>query len=555
MHLSYLKNILPHQESLLPLTCLAWAPNGSRLAVSIVDNSVLLFDGDGSRRDRFSSKPVDPRYGKSSYVITALTFSPDSVKLAVGQSDNILFVYKLGQDWSSKKVICNKFLNQSSVTCCLWPSDQKIIVGLNDGRVRVANVKSNKSSTFYNGKVAVISLKTVFSAHADGTVMKISLEKICTHTCCPQVLLCSRSTVVAAGSDKRVLVYGYDGQVQQQYDFSVDEEEREFSAGAICPIGQSTFVIGSYDRIRVFERDTRKKAWNDVKTIAIKNFYAVTSLAWAFDGTCIAASVSGGVDLFRCNLQTSVISANFESTFIGPSQVLLRNVHNEANFIIRSTLGLEIKIFKLMAKESYVMAQTDRSLILFELETGKSSEVAWKSAGNERFYFDFANACLVYNAGEMSVIEYGRNDILISVTTQRFNPHLVSQVVEFNHESKIDWLELNETGKFLLFRDRKMDVHLYDVKTDQKHLLQHRCGFVQVSELILYFSGFPAVTLWLSSPGSIFTSGITFKCENLFRAGGKTNVVVKDVSGELNYTLDENLIEYATAMEDGDFFR
>lgn len=35
--------------------------------------------------------------GSKVYIVTALIFSPDSTRLAVGQSDDIIFVYKLGQ--------------------------------------------------------------------------------------------------------------------------------------------------------------------------------------------------------------------------------------------------------------------------------------------------------------------------------------------------------------------------------------------------------------------------------------------------------------------------
>ena len=37
--------------------------------------------------------------GKKCYQVTALAFSPDSTKIAVGQSDNIIFVYKIGENW------------------------------------------------------------------------------------------------------------------------------------------------------------------------------------------------------------------------------------------------------------------------------------------------------------------------------------------------------------------------------------------------------------------------------------------------------------------------
>jgi WD40 repeat protein len=42
------------------------------------------------------------------YVVRGMAFSPDSSKLAIGQSDNIVFVYKVGSEWGDKKSICNK---------------------------------------------------------------------------------------------------------------------------------------------------------------------------------------------------------------------------------------------------------------------------------------------------------------------------------------------------------------------------------------------------------------------------------------------------------------
>lgn len=39
------------------------------------------------------------QYGKQSYVVTAMAFSPDSTKIAIGQSDCVIFVYRIGEDW------------------------------------------------------------------------------------------------------------------------------------------------------------------------------------------------------------------------------------------------------------------------------------------------------------------------------------------------------------------------------------------------------------------------------------------------------------------------
>jgi intraflagellar transport protein 172 len=101
---------------------------------------------------------VSLQYGKKSYIVKGMSFSPDSNRLAVGQTDNIVFVYRTGDGWGEKKVICNKFAQSASVTCLAWPAEAVIVCGTLDGKLRLANVKTNKSSTLYNGGVMIIAL-------------------------------------------------------------------------------------------------------------------------------------------------------------------------------------------------------------------------------------------------------------------------------------------------------------------------------------------------------------------------------------------------------------
>ncbi|KAH0622985.1 hypothetical protein JD844_025939 [Phrynosoma platyrhinos] len=77
-----------------------------------------------------------------------------------------------------KKVICNKFIQTSAVTCLLWPEENTIVFGLVEGKVRLANTKTNKSSTIYGTDSYVVSLasnisgKGILSGHADGTIVR-----------------------------------------------------------------------------------------------------------------------------------------------------------------------------------------------------------------------------------------------------------------------------------------------------------------------------------------------------------------------------------------------
>lgn len=54
---------------------------------------VHLFDEGGEKRDKFKTKAADGNT-TGAYLIRGLAFSPDSAKLAVAQSDNIVFVYR-----------------------------------------------------------------------------------------------------------------------------------------------------------------------------------------------------------------------------------------------------------------------------------------------------------------------------------------------------------------------------------------------------------------------------------------------------------------------------
>lgn len=55
---------------------MAWAPNNARFAVCTVDRVVLLYDEQGERRDKFSTKPLDPKVRpEGTYVVSCMKSS------------------------------------------------------------------------------------------------------------------------------------------------------------------------------------------------------------------------------------------------------------------------------------------------------------------------------------------------------------------------------------------------------------------------------------------------------------------------------------------------
>lgn len=124
-----------------------------------------------------------------------------------------------------------------------------------------------------------VSGKGILSGHADGTVVRFFFDdegsgesqvqtdtestlgaqegfhvlppltqgKLLTHPCPPYALAWGANSIVVGGCDKKVVAYGREGHVLQNFDYSRDPSEREFTVAVTSPSGQSV-VLGSFDR-------------------------------------------------------------------------------------------------------------------------------------------------------------------------------------------------------------------------------------------------------------------------------------------------------------------
>ena len=91
--------------------------------------------------------------------------------------------------------------------------------------------------------------------------------------------------------------------------------------------------------------------------------------------------------------------------------------------------GYEITDVRIMGGENYLVARTPETMLVGDLQRNLLSEIPWgKSAiclqflklhlnnfiilqfigmnmgGNEKFYFENANVCMIFNAGELSLV-------------------------------------------------------------------------------------------------------------------------------------------------------
>lgn len=618
MQLKHISTIMaPSTEGISQVSSMCWSANNKRLAVVTTDRVVQLFDENGERRDKFITKPLTK--GNQHYMVSAMAFSPDSTKLAVGQTDNIVFVYKLGAEWGDKKSICNKFLLSQSVTTLTWPHQHPndLVYGCQDGKVRIGQLRSNKSATLYTtGSYVVSSCSSpdghgILTGHVDGSIYRFFFEsgssgpahsKFAVHTCVPYALAWGRS-ISAAGNDARVSFYDKDGALERTFDYSSEPHVKEFSSAVFNPTGEA-LVVGNFNKFFTFGYNHRIGDWEEAAITEVPGLYSVTALAWKPDGSRVAmGSLCGGADLYDACLKRARYKGTFEFTYVSLSQVIVTHLGTGARSVLKSSFNCEIQKINVF-QDRYIVAHTPETLLMGDLDSAQLSEVPWHSSGSEKFFFDNPSVCMVFAAGELSLIEYGRNELLGCCRTEHMSAHLLSvrinerpprlldsptaagagfgasrsednkkiaylldienirvqdlvtgiNIATINHDAKIDWLEMNSRGDIVLFRDKRRKLHLYDVHAQNRSTLLNFCNYVQWvpgSDVVVAQSR-NTLCVWYNifAPDKITNFTIKGDVEEIIRASGKTEVVVDEGIGSVSYRLDEGLIGFGTAIED-----
>jgi intraflagellar transport protein 172 len=237
-----------------------------------------------------------------------------------------------------------------------------------------------------------------------------------------------------------------------------------------------------------------------------------------------------------------------------------------------------------------LVATTQSTLLLGDLESCKLSELPWRGSGNEKFDFSNPNICMVFNAGELSIVEYGVNEVIGTCRTENMGPNMISARLNYseqelrggsptkiiaylldnfticiqdlrfnqmqasvNHDSKIDYIELNPGGNKLLFRDKRRQLHLYNIKEQKKQTLLNYCKYVSwvpnSDVVVAQNRGNLCVWYSIEEADKVTMYQIKGDVESIERSEGKTEVLVDDGANIVSYNLDEALIEFGAALE------
>ena len=540
-----------------------------------------------------------------------MAFSPQSERLAIAQSDNMVFVYKIGSEWGEKKSICNKFQHSSSISCLIWPNKRpnEIVYGLAEGKVKIGQMKTHKPVNLYqtDSYVTALSSNTEGNAfvatHMDGSIYIYSFESpdrgarmIARHSCPPFALAWGLSIAVA-GNNGQITFYDDYGGEEQAFDLSDQSGTKEFTVAVSNPTGDG-IVFGNFNSLHMFTRNKEALSWENKGITTVENMYSVTAVDWKPDGDkIVVGTLCGAVDLYDVCVKRTTYKGGFEITYVSISQVIVRQMETNTRIVVRSQFGREILKTNIY-KNRFVIANTTDTLLLGNLDTLKLSEIPWHGNGSEKFIFDSPVACMIYFAGELTVVEYGVDDIVGTVRTAFVSSHVLSlrinekafhsqkdtsnsenkkiaylldshtivvkdlihhSGVTVMHDSKIDWLELNSRGNLLLFRDKRRFLHLYDVDHQSRTQLLNFCTYVQwvPGSDVVVAQNRSQLCVWynINSPDQITTIQIKGEVEDIERSEGKTEVIVDEGISQAVYPLDESLINFGTAIDDLDFSR
>lgn len=194
-------------------------------------------------------------------------------------------------------------------------------------------------------------------------------------------------------------------------DYSKDEKVKEFTQAAFNPTGE-TAIVGNFNRFYVYNYNSKRPQWDEICCKQIENYYSVTAVAWKQDSSKIGfGSLCGSVDVFDVCLKKAKYKGKFEFTYVSLSQVIVKRTDTGQKSILKSDAGHEITKINVY-QDRYLVGNSHDSIILGDMETGKISEIPWRGSGNEKYDFSNPNICMIFNAGELSIIEYGVNEII-----------------------------------------------------------------------------------------------------------------------------------------------
>ena len=396
--------------------------------------------------------------------------------------------------------------------------------------------------------------------------------------------------------------YPKGGKKPQIFDFSKKEDEYEFTIASANTNGTAV-CIGSFDQAKIFTFSESTNKWSESTggPLVIKNLYSVTALHWQPNGSKIClGSLVGSVELLDIASKKEIISSGkYEVSYVGNSQVVLKQLSTGASASVRSKFNYEITNVEMLEPSSvdtsYIIAWTNKSIIICDINSDSEelTEIPWHTNGSELFAFQ-KDAILVYSNGEIAILEPGKNVVTTTLRIDTDNCAHVSvrvtnprnrniridracyinnsdsksivyldletgfQLETVNHMSKIAWLNLHENGNLLIFIDRRKQLWAIEFgKNNSPYKVLDYCkwaSFVSGSDVLVAHDGANNLHVWYGSTQEkpVIIPTCKGRVKKLSKNSGKITVTMQEenTSNEFTYNLDSHMIEFISALEE-----
>lgn len=230
-------------------------------------------------------------------------------------------------------------------------SGKAIISGHSDGSiVRYIFAEENTGETHVTFTWTFTHVTFKISFNVTFKFVYRSQGVVCRHSCPPYALAWTPFGIVVGGCDKRIVVYTKEGRLLQQFDYSRDSNEKEFSVAESNPTGQMV-VVGSFNRLRIFNWSPRKGLFEESDPKEFTNLYTLTSISWKRDGSRLAI------------VRTPSYSNRNTCPFLFYSQMFLIPIKYMNSTFKKRATSPDVWIFMTVAWRSKCIRANSRSLM------------------------------------------------------------------------------------------------------------------------------------------------------------------------------------------------
>lgn len=240
--------------------------------------------------------------------------------------------------------------------------------------------------------------------------------------------------IIAGGNDSQVTCYNPQGQITQRFDYGQNKDLRDFLCAALSPAGE-TIALSNYSSILVLGFNSKRQEWEEKEWYHIKDYGQITAMSWSPDGSKLLIGGScGSIDALEVSLKKLQLKGNVELNYLSPSQIKVLMSDLSKEVLVKS--NRELEILKVSVNKHFITAFTNQTIIISNGKTGLQSEVDWNGSGQEQFFFDSEQICWIHNAGEVTVVEFGSNELAGTFRSEYIKRRLVSAVVKTGKNAK-----------------------------------------------------------------------------------------------------------------------